>query len=58
MIALKIILKMRGKWRSENGEESETHDTLDFPLGIPLITEPSAIISLILLTNAADENTC
>ena len=55
--ALKMVFKLRGKWRGENGEDSEDDDPLFLSLDIPLITGPSAITSLISLTNEAGENT-
>ena len=55
--ALKMVFKLRGKWRGENGEDSEDDDPLFFPLGIPLIAGPSAITPLISLTDEAGENT-
>jgi len=55
--ALKMVFKLRGKWRGESGKDSEDDDPLFFPLGIPLIAGPSAITSLISLTNEVGENT-
>ena len=55
--ALKMVFKVRGKWRSENGEDSKDDDPIFSLLVFFLITWPSAITPLISLTDEAGENT-
>ena len=51
--AFEMLFELRGKRRSDKGEESEEddRDPSVFPLSIPLIAGPGAITSMILLTN-------
>ena len=56
--AFEMLFELRGKRRSDKGEESEEddRDPSVFPLSIPLIAGPGAITSMILLTNEVQNN--
>jgi multiple antibiotic resistance protein len=56
--AFEMLFELRGKRRSDKGEESEEddRDPSVFPLSIPLIAGPGAITSMILLTNDVQNN--
>ena len=53
LTAFEMLFELRGKRRSDKGEESEEddRDPSVFPLSIPLIAGQGAITSMILLTN-------
>ena len=55
LTALEMLFELRGKRRSDKGDDSEEddRDPSVFPLSIPLIAGPGAIASMILLTNEA-----
>ena len=56
--AFEMLFELRGKRRSDKGEEIEEddRDPSVFPLSIPLIAGPGAITSMILLTNDVQNN--
>ena len=58
LTAFEMLFELRGKRRSDKGEESEEddRDPSVFPLSIPLIAGPGAITSMILLTNEVQNN--
>lgn len=58
LTAFEMLFELRGKRRSDKGEEIEEddRDPSVFPLSIPLIAGPGAITSMILLTNEVQNN--
>jgi multiple antibiotic resistance protein len=58
LTALEMVFERRGKRRNEKSGhgEDDDRDPSVFPLSTPLIAGPGAIASIILLTNAVDDN--
>ena len=58
LTALEMVFERRGKRRNDKSGhgEDDDRDPSVFPLSTPLIAGPGAIASIILLTNAVDDN--